>query len=494
MSYNKVTYPDLDTRGENVDGFKNKMPEHSGAKDVIWAFLFIIHLIVILGLAVYGFRSMNNALDDQTMSSDNPLSDTSIPWKNVARIGLVIAVCVAAGACCATFWLFLMRKFPKQLIIGTMIVQAVLWIAMAVYMLYLGAILGGIIGLAGAICTMVMWWFWRHRIPFAAAILGTVASVTKQFPGTILVPFLCLFTTAGWSILWGYTSATSYYYASSGALGYVLYVFFLLSLYWTVEVIRNTGHTTVSGTFATWYFMGGDNANLPKNPTLKSGKRALTTSFGSICLGSFIVAAIQTVRAILRSLARQRSDNVAVQIIACLVDCILGCIEGLVRMFNKYAYVQVAIYGKSFCQAAKDTWRLAQSHGIDAIINESFIGPTLTIGALIGAIICFLVGAAAGAAIVATDPVPAGETDYTWVLFGLLGAIIGYIMMLQTMLVVDSGVATIFVCYAMDRSALHRNDPALGQMFDEAYNGKSAKKQRDEFQQKQNSHGNTFNI
>ena len=40
---------------------------------------------------------------------------------------------------------------------------------------------------------MVMWWFWRHRIPFAAAILGTVASVTKQFPGTILVPFLCLF-------------------------------------------------------------------------------------------------------------------------------------------------------------------------------------------------------------------------------------------------------------------------------------------------------------
>jgi hypothetical protein len=129
-----------------------------------------------------------------------------------------------------------------------------------------------------------------------------------------------------------------------------LYVFFLLSLYWTAEVIRNTGHTAVCGTFATWYFMGGANQNLPSNPTLKSAKRALTTSFGSICLGSLIVAAIQTVRAILRSLARSRSDNVAVQIIACLVDCILGCIEGLVRMFNKYAYTQVAIYGKGFCQ------------------------------------------------------------------------------------------------------------------------------------------------
>ena len=51
---------------------------------------------------------------------------------------------------------------------------------------------------------------------------------------------------------------------------------------------------------------------------------------------------------------------------------------------NSHSYAKVAIYGKSFCQAAKDTWRLAQSHGIDAIINESFIGPTLTIGALIG--------------------------------------------------------------------------------------------------------------
>jgi hypothetical protein len=47
--------------------------------------------------------------------------------------------------------------------------------------------------------------------------------------------------------------AQSMFYATSTAVGALLYVFFLLSLYWTAEVIRNTGHTTVCGTFATWY-------------------------------------------------------------------------------------------------------------------------------------------------------------------------------------------------------------------------------------------------
>lgn len=29
-----------------------------------------------------------------------------------------------------------------------------------------------------------------------------------------------------------------------------------------------------------------------------------------------------------------------------------------------YAFTQVAIYGKTYCQAAKDTWQLVKSHGV----------------------------------------------------------------------------------------------------------------------------------
>ena len=30
-----------------------------------------------------------------------------------------------------------------------------------------------------------------------------------------------------------------------------------------------------------------------------------------------------------------------------------GCIEGLLRYFNQYAFTQVAIYGKSYCNAGR---------------------------------------------------------------------------------------------------------------------------------------------
>lgn len=34
-------------------------------------------------------------------------------------------------------------------------------------------------------------------------------------------------------------------------------------------------------------------------------------------------------------------------ILACCAACFVGCIEGLVQYFNKYAYIEIALYGTS---------------------------------------------------------------------------------------------------------------------------------------------------
>jgi hypothetical protein len=46
----------------------------------------------------------------------------------------------------------------------------------------------------------------------------------------------------------------------------------------------------------------------------------------------------------------------------------------LVEWFNKYAYIEIALYGKSYLPAAKDTWNLMKDRGIDALINDSLVG------------------------------------------------------------------------------------------------------------------------
>ncbi len=73
-------------------------------------------------------------------------------------------------------------------------------------------------------------------------------------------------------------------------------------------------------------------------------------------------------------------------------ECIIGCIESIVEYFNIYAFTQVAIYGKTYCEAAKATMQLLKSRGIDAIINDDLIGGVLTFGALIGGALVALEG------------------------------------------------------------------------------------------------------
>ena len=78
----------------------------------------------------------------------------------------------------------------------------------------------------------------------------------------------------------------------------------LLSLFWTSQVIKNVSHTTTAGVVAAWWFQTDR-----KHATKRAFVRAITTSFGSICLGSLIVAFLQAVRAVCRMARESARKN-----------------------------------------------------------------------------------------------------------------------------------------------------------------------------------------
>ena len=134
----------------------------------------------------------------------------------------------------------------------------------------------------------------------------------------------------------------------------------------------------------------GQSVDVPvKNPTAQSAKRALTTSFGSICYGSLLIAIIQTLRAMANQAKNDSNNdgNAGLAILFCCLQCILSLIADILEYFNKYAFAQVAIYGKDYCSAAKDTWKLFKQRGIDALVNDNFIGSVLGFGSLFVGII-----------------------------------------------------------------------------------------------------------
>ena len=66
-----------------------------------------------------------------------------------------------------------------------------------------------------------------------------------------------------------------------------------LSYYWVHQVLSNTVQTTVAGTIGTWWFVPEEASSCWSSAIQDSFGRATTYSFGSICLGSLIVAVVQ---------------------------------------------------------------------------------------------------------------------------------------------------------------------------------------------------------
>jgi len=119
---------------------------------------------------------------------------------------------------------------------------------------------------------------------------------------------------------------------------YVVMLYLLFSFYWTSQVIKTIVHVTDSGVFAAFYFLEGTPQGTGSVPTLSSLKRACTTSFGSICFGSLIIAILNTIKAIFQAIAS--SDDGACGFLAACFACLLSYIEALVEYFNHYAYVE----------------------------------------------------------------------------------------------------------------------------------------------------------
>jgi Plasma-membrane choline transporter len=69
----------------------------------------------------------------------------------------------------------------------------------------------------------------------------------------------------------------------------------------------------------------------------------MTTSFGSICFGSLLVAIIQA----LRTIAQEAQNNGDAQIFACIAQCILGCLASIIEYFNtvrSHLFVVIVFY------------------------------------------------------------------------------------------------------------------------------------------------------
>jgi hypothetical protein len=284
---------------------------------------------------------------------------------------ILFALVLVVAVVLSIVYIALARAFTKAFIWITGILNIAAILVTAIYMLFRKYYTGGIIFLIFGVFLIFAFISWRSRIPFSVLMLKTAIDVSRSYGHVYLVSIVGGIIGAAFGAWFLVTLvAIAYTYdprrteptcnnAAGGCsnakmIGLIVYVTF--AGYWITEWLKNTIHTTISGVYGSWYFCS---RSLPKGATRGALKRSLTNSFGSICLGSLVVAIIQFFRQ-LASVAQQQSradGNIIGYILFCVLSCLISLLEWAVEFLNRYAFSYIALYGKAYFPAAKDTWK-----------------------------------------------------------------------------------------------------------------------------------------
>lgn len=165
----------------------------------------------------------------------------------------------------------------------------------------------------------------------------TAGTAVKANLGVTLFAYLFTALEVGWVVLWTIAFSgvfdKTYVCNANGVCtdpNYGFLFLLLVAFFFTQQVLQACVHVIVAGTVGTWWVAPEDSGCCSRG-VCNSFIRTVTTSFGSICFGSLLVAIIQALRGIAQ--AAQNNDDAA--ILACIAQCILACIQSILEYFNK---------------------------------------------------------------------------------------------------------------------------------------------------------------
>ncbi|KAF9784470.1 plasma-membrane choline transporter-domain-containing protein [Thelephora terrestris] len=461
---------------EGYDGGRRFEP-NKRIRDSFFLVLFIAQFAgfaVVSGLAIATWVSQDGL--GGGVGSGN--TGTSITL-NKHTVYLLLFVSAAALAF-STLYLVFTRTFTKMVMHVTLLLSIALNLAVFGYYVYTGYISGAIIFGIIAVVSVLSYFGFRSRIPLAALLLQVVVDISEHHKSVYVVAFVGLLIQSALNIWLTFTTIATYNKwtpgnpscntgtsCSSGTVAGLIF-FEIFSYYWTSEVINNVVLATLAGgPYGSWYYFGPKGQGMPDKPTRKAFVRASTSSLGSIAFGSLVVAIFDVIRLMLSALRQASVDNQnpIAAVFACCAECFFGCIQSMIQYFNRYAYIEIALYGKPYIPAARDTWRLFRDRGIDALVNDSLIGITMTWGAYIVGMISSLFGYLY---LKYTHPAYNDQGQYTAPVI-LLAFLIGIQCSLTLTSAIEAGVSTIFVGLAEDPQVLAQRSPPLFEMIAQRY-------------------------
>lgn len=497
-------------------GQRGTQQQSGGCKDWFWALLFYVHLGAIVAITIkfaplmaqdvanqyvegYNNNNNNNAADGGEQRRVL-LQQAAVVWAPIRRfleenaddadgandnadngggggeeeyeldldmnaILVILALSGLAGFVIAALGLSIMITCAKPLIKVGLFFNLFMAGIFAVLALLSGALPLGIMACLGFLFTAYYTYVVWSRIPFAASNLVCAATAIRSNLGVTFFAFGNLILQLLWALWWSTAFVSTTYVmgncqpdgtCESEVNGGIVFLFFV-SFYWVAQVVSNVVHVTVAGTVGTWWFHPQEANGCCSQGVRSSYWRSITTSFGSICLGSLIVALIQATREMIRSMQNDGEGSM----LLCLADCLLSCIESLAEYFNKWAYCYVGLYGYGFIEASINVLHLFQARGWSAIIADTLVDTVLFMLSICGGLVTGVIGILIATAM--------GQGTETLAGAFLVGMIIGIVLCSTLFGLVSSATNTIIVCFAEAPQEFQANHPVLSEQMLDAW-------------------------
>ena len=108
-------------------------------------------------------------------------------------------------------------------------------------------------------------------------------------------------------------------------------------------------------------------------------------NFGSLVFGAFIIALIQTLRAIINYLDKKtkKHQNKFTKALVCCLKCCMWCMEKCMKFISKNAYIICGMYGTNFCSSACRAGRLIMSNAVRFGVTGAITHMMLNVGILV---------------------------------------------------------------------------------------------------------------
>ncbi|KAL7539327.1 hypothetical protein ACHAXR_009184 [Thalassiosira sp. AJA248-18] len=467
---------------DNPDGQWTKGEKQpTQCRDAWAAILFYAQFIAIAVVAgMLGVPAVQKAINDDSSATSYQTSESSPDYS-----GLLYASAIAGGSSFAfsAISLFVMSMCPKVLIQISLLFSLVCSLLMCALSFYYQNIIGGIFGIVFFLiscCYACAVW---RRIPFAAANLNTGLTAVKKNAGVFVVTYFIVIFSFLYYMLWmtalvgvadkenlncdsTTTSQGDTVTTCSGNLSWGYFFLLLLAIFWTQQVLQNTIHVIIAGVVSTWWFAPEDAGSCCSVAIKDSFIRATTTSFGSICFGSLLVAIIQALRAMVESARQDNGNDGCAAFLLCLLDCLLRCLEDALEYFNKFAYIYVGMYGYSYLEAGKNVMTLFKQKGWTIIISDNLISNVLSL-------FCLIIGGLTGCVgLIMNEVNPSWFEGYEGAAMGLafgFSFLVGIVISAIFLSVVDSSVNTVLVSFAEAPLEFEENHPQLSSEMRDAW-------------------------